>query len=227
MFKNKKALLLDMNSTFMFGEDRFGESEDFSSYYAQIGGMRPSSEINQIIRSAYAYLEVRYPDEKYRHHFPTLKSAIDAVLEHDIDEAEMNRIIETFAFHERGDISDIYQQALVKLHERFTLAVVIDIWSPKTLWLEYFDTLNLMPLFSAQSFSSDHGMVKPSPKPFQQVLADLGLPASLALVIGDSARRDLGGARAAKIDCVLVGGANHPDVVACYDDLLAFCRVVQ
>ena len=30
MFVGKKVLLLNMNGTFMFGEDRFGESEDFS-----------------------------------------------------------------------------------------------------------------------------------------------------------------------------------------------------
>ena len=29
----KKALLLDMNSTFMFGEDRFADSDDFSLFY--------------------------------------------------------------------------------------------------------------------------------------------------------------------------------------------------
>ena len=30
MYSNKSALLLDMNSTFMFGEDNFGIDEDFS-----------------------------------------------------------------------------------------------------------------------------------------------------------------------------------------------------
>ena len=38
MFKGKEAILLDMNSTFMFGEDRFGEVEDYSEYYRSIGG---------------------------------------------------------------------------------------------------------------------------------------------------------------------------------------------
>ena len=63
MFTEKKALLLDMNSTFMFGEDRFGDSEDFSVHYFKIGGTLPQDEINRIVRAAYEYLDVRYPDE--------------------------------------------------------------------------------------------------------------------------------------------------------------------
>lgn len=43
MFENKKALLLDMNSTFMFGEDNFGKDEDFSIYYKKIGGQLSSN----------------------------------------------------------------------------------------------------------------------------------------------------------------------------------------
>lgn len=33
MFNDKEALLLDMNGTFMFGEDRFGDDQDYSAYY--------------------------------------------------------------------------------------------------------------------------------------------------------------------------------------------------
>ena len=34
------VLLLDMNGTFMFGEDRFGEGEDFYRTYRALGGRR-------------------------------------------------------------------------------------------------------------------------------------------------------------------------------------------
>ena len=33
VFIGKKALLLNMNGTFMFGEDRFADSEDFSLHH--------------------------------------------------------------------------------------------------------------------------------------------------------------------------------------------------
>ena len=49
MFTGKKALLLDMNSTFMFGEDRFGDSEDFSICYYKVGGVLPPHKINRIL----------------------------------------------------------------------------------------------------------------------------------------------------------------------------------
>lgn len=87
------------------------------------------------------------------------------------------------------------------------LAAVIDIWSPKNAWLIEFERAGISGLFSAASFSSDHGMVKPSPKPFKWVLSQLGVSESEAIVVGDSPRRDLGGAKSAGIDCILVGGA--------------------
>jgi len=227
MYLNKQCLLLDMNSTFMFGEDRFGDGEDFSRYYHDIGGTMEASEVNRIIRSAYHYLDQRYVDEAFRHCFPSLEAAIKAVTSTCLDREEMKKIIATFAFHECGYIPDDYIKAVLALREQFILAAVIDIWAPKTLWLSVFREAGIGDVFSAISFSSDHGVVKPSARPFQLVLDQLGLSASQALVIGDSARRDLGGAKAACIDCVLVGGAVHADALASYENLLAFCRALS
>lgn len=223
MFTGKKALLLDMNSTFMFGEDRFGDSEDFSIHYFKIGGTLPQYEINRIVRAAYQYLDTRYPDENYRHSFPSLESAILEVGGEALDRKEIEKIIETFAFHELGHIPNEYAVALHKLRHRFTLAAVIDIWSPKKAWLKEFERVGITGLFSAVSFSSDHGMVKPSPKPFELVLSQLGIVGPEAIVVGDSPRRDLGGAKSAGIGCILVGGATHPDALKSFDNLLQLC----
>lgn len=227
MYLNKRCLLLDMNSTFMFGEDRFGDNEDYSRYYHDIGGAMEASEVKQIIRSAYQYLDQRYVDEAFRHCFPSLEAAINAVTRTCLDREEMQKIMATFAFHECGYIPDEYIKAVRALKEQFILAAVIDIWAPKTLWLSVFSESGLGDIFSAMSFSSDHGMVKPSARPFQLVLDQLGISSSQALVIGDSARRDLGGAKAAHIDCVLVGGATHVDALASYENLLAFCHALR
>ncbi len=219
----KKALLLDMNSTFMFGEDRFGDDEDFSVHYTRIGGILPRDDINRIIRDAYEYLDRRYPDEKYRHEFPSLLTAIQSVIETDLPHAELAKLIDTFAFHELGTIPDAYAAALHTLRRKFVLAAVIDIWSPKAAWLDTFARAGIAPLFSALSFSSDHGWVKPSPKPFELVLNTLGISKVDAAVIGDSPRRDLGGAASAGIDCILVGGAKHPQAIASVANLLELC----
>lgn len=108
MFKNKKALLLDMISTFMFGEDRFDEDEDFSIYYNKIGGTLQKDKLSQIIKSAYEYLDIRYPDEKYRHNFPSLSKAIDDSLEVELSAEEKIKIIDTFSYHELGHITQEY-----------------------------------------------------------------------------------------------------------------------
>lgn len=227
MFKNKEALLLDMNSTFMFGEDRFGKDEDYSEYYRSIGGNLPDNVVNDVIRAAYEYLDVKYPSEKYRHCFPSLETAIEVSSEIDIPLIEKHKIIETFSYHEHGYIPQLYVQALRELKEHFTLALVIDIWAPKKMWVHTFESLGIWELFSAYSFSSDHGMVKPSPRPFEMVVNTLGLPKEKCLVIGDSVRRDLGGSLEASIDCVLVGGAKSDLAVAEFATLLDFQENVQ
>ncbi|MEJ2621269.1 MAG: HAD family hydrolase [Candidatus Thiodiazotropha sp.] len=226
MFTGTKALLLDMNSTFMFGEDRFSDSEDFSIHYYKIGGTLPKYEINGIVREAYQYLDTRYPDENYRHSFPSLESAIIEVGGATLERKEIEKIIDTFAFHELGHIPNEYAVALHKLKHRFTLAAVIDIWSPKKAWLKQFEETGISGVFSATSFSSDHGMVKPSPKPFELVLKQLGITGSETIMVGDSPRRDLGGAKAAGISCILVGGATHPDALKSYDNLLQLCAEI-
>ncbi len=226
MFAGKKALLLDMNSTFMFGEDRFGDGEDFSAHYFHIGGTLPQDEINRIVRAVYGYLGTRYPDEKYRHSFPSLESAIREVVGRTIGRDEINMIIDTFAFHELGYIPNEYGAALHDLRQHFTLAAVIDIWAPKTAWLTEFERAGISGIFDATSFSSDHGMVKPSPKPFELVLSQLGIANSEAIVVGDSPRRDLGGAKSAGIDCILVGGAEHPNALRSFKNLLELCNSI-
>lgn len=226
LFTDTKALLLDMNSTFMFGEDRFGDSEDFSVHYLKIGGVLPQGEINRILRAAYRYLDARYPDENYQHSFSSVESAIREIAKEKLDQDEIDKIIETFAFHELGYIPNDYAEALHKLQQRFTLAAVIDIWSPKTAWLNAFEGVGIANLFSATSFSSDHGMVKPSPKPLELVLHQLGIANTQAIVVGDSPRRDLGGATNAGIGCVLVGGAEHPKALTSFRNLLELCNAI-
>ncbi len=227
MFSNKNTLILDMNGTFMFGEDNFSLSEDFSKHYHEIGGRLEKEKINKIIRSVYDYLSILYPDEKYRHRFPSLIEAIKHCCTENVHEGEIENIIKTFSFHEIGYIPKEYIKVLFKLSKVFQLAVVIDIWSAKSAWVSLFNKTGISPLFSASSFSSDHGMVKPSPRPFELVIEELGKNEAQCLVIGDSIRRDLGGAMAAGIDCVLVGGAKHSNAVMCYKNLLEFASIIK
>lgn len=226
MFETKEALLLDMNSTFMFQEDRFGVGENYSEYYRSIGGSLPDKEINEIIQGIFEHLSELYPQKEYRNCFPSLEAAIEAIgLK--ISDKERENIITTFSFHEHGEVTEEYVQALKSLKQRFTLALVVDIWSPKDRWVRSFKELGIWHLFTAYSFSSDHGIVKPSPKPFEMVVDTLGLPKDRCLVVGDSVGRDLGGALGASLDCVLVGGATSKQSAGEFSNLLNFQRQVQ
>jgi len=215
-----------MNSTFMFGEDKFEDNEDFSIYYKKMGGKLSSNEINTTIRIIYNYLDDLYQKEEYRENFPTLKESIDKLFKNKFSKQEEINIINTFAFHELGVIPKKYVEALIKLNKYFTLSVVIDIWSPKDAWIKTFEKHNINKLFIASSFSSDCRMVKPSPKPFKNIVEQLNIPKDECLIVGDSIRRDLGGAINVGIDCVLVDGKKDANALASFDNLLEFTQEI-
>ncbi|QLQ33671.1 MAG: HAD family hydrolase [Candidatus Thiothrix singaporensis] len=221
--QGKQAVLLDMNSTFMFGEDRFDSTQDYSLVYRQLGGNLPAAQVNRLIRDVMDYLTPRYPAAEYQEAFPSIPAALKAMSNTPLSDAEMSTLAMTFAMHERGHIPPAYVQALHQLATHFRLGLVIDIWAAKDLWEQYFRETGIHHLFEAVSFSSDHGCVKPSPYGFRQILQAMRLQPEDALFIGDSVRRDLGGAQAAGLDCVLVGGAESAQAIAAYPDLLSLC----
>lgn len=139
----------------------------------------------------------------------------------------MPKIVDTFAYHEHGDIPLEYVVCLRNLSARFTLGLVTDIWAPKDMWLKTLSFHGLIKTFSALSFSSDHGMVKPSPEPFELVVRELGFKKDKCLVIGDSIARDLAGAEKAGIECVLVNCVKCSPGISKFKSLLEFCEVTS
>jgi beta-phosphoglucomutase-like phosphatase (HAD superfamily) len=222
----KKLLILDMNSTFVFGEDRFGENEDYSTYYKSIGGQYSKGVINDIITDVYEHLEVQYTNETCMECFPSVHEAIHAVCNIN-DKKEIEYIVQTFAFHERGDIPHDYVKCLHRLSKHFMLAAVIDIWAPSQAWVELFKEKGIYSLFQMISFSSDIKTVKPSVIPFHNVLEHLNIKAHEALMIGDSIKRDFCGAKKANIDCIIVGEQKTSHALACYESLLEFEKMIR
>ncbi len=214
MIDQFSTVLLDMNDTFIFGADRFGSDKDYSIIYRQLGGIMEQSQVNKLIQAAYSYLDIRYPDPQYREAFPSLREAFLNVEDADsLSEKDLKLLIETFACHELGFVPPEYTASIERLSQKFRLGLVVDIWAPKTLWVETLTQCGVLSLCEATSFSSDCGMVKPSPHPFLKVLEEMRVDPQDAVVIGDSVRRDLGGATAAGISCILVGGAIHPSAL--------------
>lgn len=219
--KNKQAILLDMNSTFLFGEDRFSADQDYSITYRLLGGTMPKQQANQLMTDCFEYLAERYPN--YQNRFPSVPEALRYIANH-LPNVEIKLLADTFAAHERGYLSPEYAKALHNLGKKYRLGAVIDIWAEKYAWLTYFEQQNILHLFESISFSSDHGYVKPSAYGFQLVLHTMQLQPQEAVFIGDSVRRDLGGANAAGLDCILVGGAESDKALASFPNLLEFCE---
>lgn len=209
-----------MNQTFMFGADRFGTTEDYSVIYRQLGGTMEPSRVNQLVCAAYDYLDIRYPDPQYRESFPSLRKAFVSVAELDPLSQDLELLVETFARHELGTVPPKYAASIHQLSKHFRLGLVIDIWAPKTLWVETLERCGVLPVCESASFSSDSGMVKPSPLPFLSVLEEMQVDPQDAVMVGDSVRRDLGGASAAGIDCILVGGAKHSSALGAVNSLV-------
>lgn len=213
MAENYKALILDMNDTFMFGGDRFGEDQDFYNRYKELGGTNLGSDtVNSIIRQTYDKLLQIYPHPDYRENFPKVEDTIrELTQKEEFSEDDIRLLTETFAHHELGSVPSDYADAVSSLSKRFRLALVADIWSEKSPWISELTRSGLAELFEVMLFSSDSGMVKPSPRPFLNALSSMGLSPQDAVVVGDSVRRDMGGAAQARVKCILVGGATHPD----------------
>src|SRR5688572_3224563 len=68
------VLCLDMNGTFMFGEDRFDNGEDFHRTYSSVGGSKLSaSEVTHFIRDCYDGMSRDYSDPARYDDFPSLR----------------------------------------------------------------------------------------------------------------------------------------------------------
>ncbi len=200
-----------MNSTFMFGEDRFGPEHDYAATYQNFGGHLPSERARHIIEACYNRLDALYPDPAYHDRFPTVAETLRALPEASgLSEEELTRLEDAFAAHELGRIPAKYAAALERLASSHRLGLVADVWSQKGPWLEEFRRVGVLDLFEVMVFSSEIGSVKPSPRPFLVAVEKLKANAEDCVVIGDSVRRDIGGAKAAGLPAVWIGRGVPP-----------------
>jgi FMN phosphatase YigB (HAD superfamily) len=237
MLSQFKVLLLDMNDTFMFGADRFSGEDDYAVTYEKLNQQRKNqpkgqlleNDVNYLIQTTYNYLERRYTDPDYRECFPSVRSAlIEIAGEQTLNTDELDLLTQTFAYHELGNIPPAYAASIRALALQFRIGLVTDIWSPKELSVAELQYSGIWPCCETAVFSADTGMVKPSPQPFLQALTQMQIDrmnaANDVLVIGDSVQRDLGGATAAGLPCLLVGGATHPKAYGTAKNLLELVK---
>jgi putative hydrolase of the HAD superfamily len=200
------VLLLDMGNTFMFGCDRFSDSDDFAATYRDAGGTQLNNEqLRTALRETVARLDAMYVDPAFYDSFPAVRDVLATCASvQGLDDIELVLIEEVFARHEVGTITPESVQVLRQLAQRWRLGVVSNVWAPSRVFRETFDRTAVLPLFEVVVFSSDHGCIKPSASLFRRALATFGDEPDGIWYVGDDLRCDVGGAHAAGLHAIWI-----------------------
>lgn len=201
-----KALLLDMNGTFMFGHDRFGPTEDFFSTYLAMGsGCLSPDEVKQAVLSVYRRMSADYSNPGRVDDFPSVAESFARHARVPEDEAVL--LERVFAAHERGRVPEPFANCVRRLAARHAIGVVSNIWARKEIWLSHFEEIGIAGVWRTMVFSSDTRSIKPSPVLFRRAIDDLGVNPGDILFVGDSLRADIEPAKALGMNTAWVGAA--------------------
>jgi FMN phosphatase YigB (HAD superfamily) len=201
-----EVVLLDMGRTFMFGIDRFSDSEDYEATYRLLGGDKLTAEqLRRIVSAVFAKMASDARNPSYYEQFPSVLCYIRGVPEaQKLPDSEIVLLEQVFAIHEVGRVSDTHAEVLHRLHETHRLGTISDIWSKSDLYFRELERAGIRELFEVIVFSSDHGRLKPSRYPFAKAMEALKIERSKIVYVGDSLRRDIVGAKAAGLSAVWI-----------------------
>lgn len=200
------VLLLDLNGTFMFGQDRFSPTEDYAATYRHLGGTAlPDNVVRTLVQACIDTVQRHYDDPARLDNFPSLREVLCELVPTELGDAEIDELARVFAHHELGTISPEYAECLHALARRWRLGLVSNLWSPKDLWLGELRRAGVHDLFDVLVFSSDTPSIKPSPRLFEKALAAYPhVPRRRVFHAGDSLRCDVEGARAAGLRTIWI-----------------------
>jgi HAD superfamily hydrolase (TIGR01549 family) len=220
------VLLLDMNGTFMFGEDRFGVAEDFHATYRAVGGQRLNpSEVNQAIRDCYEGMLNLCKNPQHFDNFPCLAEGLQ--LYTSVPKSEFHLLEKVFTAHELGRIPPAYAELLQRLSRSHQLGLVSNIWGSKQSWLAEFTRAGIKGLFAVEVFSSDSHSIKPSLVLFQKALQAFSASARI-LFVGDSLDRDMKPAKQLGLSTAWIGTTRTipPNVDYIFSNLLEIENII-
>jgi len=199
-----RAVLFDMNGTFMFGGDRFGPGQDYYASYRAAGGTKLlPAEVQGAVSACYAAFLRDYEDPSLTECFPPLKHFIANYAKVAVNEHET--IALTIARHEVGKVPDWAARSIRSVAEKSTIAVVSNVWAPSHHWRSELHSSGVAPLFCTTVFSTEIGAIKPSEKPFLAALEAIGAAPHEVLFVGDSLERDVLPAKKLGMSTCLVG----------------------
>ena len=200
------VVLLDVSHTFMFGVDRFSDTEDYGATYRQVGGnLLSNGEIHRTIAALFDSMLADYEDLNCYDSFAPVFSHLQVLPESkDLPVDEIRLLAQVFAMHEVGTISAMHAKVLHRLHETHRLGIVSNIWSSSDLHLCEFERVGIRNLFDVIIFSSDYSCVKPSPHLFAKAIEALDVDRVKIVFVGDSLKHDIAGAKAAGLSSVWI-----------------------
>lgn len=221
------VILLDMNGTFMFGQDRFGPGEDFAATYRGLGGKALADvEVERLVRTTYDRMASDYENPAKYDDFPQLADVLRS-LHHLLPCDELNLIEEVMAIHELSQVTDAYADYLRRLAESHRLGLVANIWCKKDRWLKELERATVLDLFEFPVFSSDHKSMKPSPVLFDLAFRPSGVRKEEVVFVGDSLVNDIEGAKGFGISAVWINRdgrhskcADHVLIISDLSDLV-------
>ena len=193
-----QALLLDLNGTFMFGQDRFGPDEDYHATYLKLGGsMLDRADVHIIVDETLGEMKRQAHCPDLQVNFPIVSEIlVEYTPAVRLPDSERAILADTFAVHEVGSIPDEHAQFLKNLAESHRLGVVSNIFSTRERFKAEIDRAGLTSCIESVVFSSDIRVLKPAPAIFIKAIGDLRLERSDVAFIGDNPTDDIAGARA-------------------------------
>jgi len=202
------VLLLDMNGTFMFGHDRFGEDQDYFATYTTLGGSRLNrDQLLSVMSLSLAALLQIYDDPTRFDDFPTLSEVFGDYGAGEDDLALLERV---FAAHEIGRIPRTHANFIKHVAVTHELGVVSNICSHPDLWLTNNTSADVFASFKTLVFSSEGRSIKPSPVLFRRAITQFASESPI-LFVGDSLERDIMPAKALGLSTTWIAprGSSH------------------
>jgi HAD superfamily hydrolase (TIGR01509 family) len=199
-----EVVLLDMNGTFMFGQDRFGPGEDFARTYSELGGSGlAETEVERGVRATYEAMADDEQNPARHDDFPQVADVLGR-LRPEWPPGERKLIEEVIAVHELGHVPQVYADCLRELARTHRLGLATNLWSKKERWLAELRRAGVLKLFEFCAFSSDHNSIKPSPAMFARAFEPFGVGKHEAAFVGDSLAHDIAGAKAFGLSAIWI-----------------------
>ena len=232
--KGTRALFLDMMQTFMFGNDRFSDEEDYENSYLRFGGERlESGSLQIVIQRALDEMTRDYALPEYQENFPVaevyLRSSLKAVVPEMFSseallEREVRILDRVFAWHETGFIPQGIAKAIKSLSGKFQLATISNVWGNSSFIHQELYRSGVSELMEQIVISSEVGLQKPGSAIFQYALNEMNLAPEDVIMIGDDPILDVLGAMNAGLSVIHL---NHSKTCSDVSPWKSFADLVQ